>query len=112
VNVSDKKVKDAILRIKARRKEGWLQHMLTEVEKIDANINNLHKTGDNLDKIDAVFKELEDKFDKSKSGNKDNKELYKEMYASMTESIKEHMTILTSHAKEKLAEEMENEDDA
>lgn len=107
MSVPDKRVQAALERIKARRKEGWLQHMLTEVEKIDASINDLHKVGDNLEKIDDVFKSLEEKFEKEKSGN--NKELYKEMYSSLTGAIQEHMGVLTNHAKEQLAKEMEED---
>jgi C-terminal processing protease CtpA/Prc len=107
MSVADQKVKAAMERIKARRKEGWLQHMLNEVEKIDAGINDLHKVGDNLDKLEEVFKTIDTKLNDEKS--KDNSNLYKEIYTDLSGAIKEHMHILTNHAKEQLAKEMEEE---
>lgn len=102
--IADKKVKEALHRIKARRKDTWLQHMLNEVEKIDANIDDLHKTGTNLDALEDIFRTIDTRLNDEKAG--DNVEVYKEIYSNLSTAIKEHMQILTTHAKEKIAEEM------
>lgn len=109
MSVKDKKIKDALTRIQARRKDGWLQHMLTEVEKIDASINDLHKMGNNLDSLESIFQQMDTKLNEADS-NKENSEVYKEIYSNLSTAVKEHMHILTNHAKEQLAKEMQEQD--
>lgn len=110
--LSDKKIKDALQRIKHRRKDSWLQDMLSEVEKVDAELNKMDKTdinkvGANFESMDKIYKELDEKLD-SEDG-KNNQQVYKEIYSSFSKSFQEHMKILTDHAKEKIHEIQEDE---
>jgi RNA polymerase-interacting CarD/CdnL/TRCF family regulator len=101
--LSDRRVQDALQRIKDRRKDGWLQQMLDDVEKVDANLNNMEKVNDNLNSLDNLYKQLDQKTD-----GQNNQQVYKDVYSSFSNSLKEHMKILTEHAKEKIYEIQEN----
>lgn len=98
--VSEKRVNDALNRIKLRRKDGWLQHMLSEVQKVDESLDDLHSTDDNFRKMEKVFSELDKLNDNDKLG--DNKKVYQDVYAMFKGSYNEHMSILSNHAKEQL----------
>jgi len=93
-----------------RRKDGWLDHMLSEVERVDATLNDMSKVGDNLDCMDKVYKEIDQKLDaKEKGGNNNNQQVYKDIYGSFTKSFQEHMKILSDHAKEEIHKIQEDE---
>ena len=105
--LADKKLQQAFHRIKMRRKDGWLQHMLSEVERIDATLNDMSKVGDNFDSMDTVYKELDQKLEDNKGKN--NQQVYKEIYGSFTKSYQEHMKILSDNAKENIHKIQEDE---
>lgn len=103
--LSDKKIKEALQRIQHRRKDSWLQDMISEVERVDAELNNttdpdMNKVGANFTSMDKIYKELDEKLEDKKESGKSNQQVYKEIYSSFSKSFQEHMKILTDHAKE------------
>jgi len=108
--LADKKVQEALQRIHMRRKDGWLQHMLSEVERVDATLDDMNKVGDNLDSMEHVYKEIDKKLDDNEKSNT-NQKVYKDIYGSFTKSFQEHMKILSDHAKENIHKLQEDENE-
>jgi hypothetical protein len=96
MGISDEKIKAALSKLENQKKNSFVEAVLKDLEavnKVHDPILMLKKISD----MQQVFATLEKK-------NKDSSlEVYREIMASLSNAISEHVQILTEHAKESLS---------